>query len=160
MPGRRLIPLACPHAGQAVGSFGLPSCRAHAFMRVGTPTFVTRRKGGKGVPKGEENRSERFSEGNLLPFLLWNPSSFDRSRFASVAEAPVAYVFDGVKALPATLAWLLFEALTAHEPVLEFDCVRFLAVDALGASARRPNRGYATGRCPGADLPPAARREF
>ena len=66
----------------------MPSCRAHAFMRVGTPTFVTRRKGGKGVPKGEENRSERFSEGNLLPFLPFgNPHLFRKSRNASARQA-------------------------------------------------------------------------
>ena len=53
-------------------------------------------KVGKGVPnerKGNkvalENRSERFSSPSFE-----SPSSFDRSRFASVAEAPGAYRFD------------------------------------------------------------------
>ena len=140
MPGRRLIPLACPHAGQAVGSFGLPSCRAHAFMRVGTPTFVTRRKGGKGVPKGEENRSERFSEGNLLPFLLWNPSSFDRSRFASVAEAPGACRHDCVKRIPATMGEFQFKTSAPREPRCAIENISAINM------ART------------ADLPPAARR--
>ena len=76
----------------------------------------------------KDNRSERFSEGNLLPFIsLESLLSFDRSRFATVAEAPVSHVCESVKVVPAALGQLQFETLTSREPVLEFDCVRFLA---------------------------------
>ena len=91
----------------------------------------------------KDNRSERFSSLSLESF-----PSFDRSRFASAHKCAVSHVYEIVKMIPATLAWLRFEALTAREPVLEFDCVRFLAADALGASARGPNRGYMSGHCP------------
>ena len=118
MPRRQLVSLTCPRAGQAVGFVNLPSCRAGTYFRYTT-------KVGKGVPKGEENRSERFSEGNLLPFLLWNPSSFDRSRFASVAEAPGAYRND-------ISAWFPRRAAPAGKSVVRargayvFKCVKVI----------------------------------
>ena len=67
----------------------------------------------------------------------------------------VSYVYENVKVIPATLGKLQFEPPTAREPVYALDTVRFLAADALRASARRPNRGYISGHCP----PGVARRD-
>ena len=49
----------------------------------------------------EDNRSERFSSLSLESY-----PSFDRTRIASVAKAPVSYVCENVKVIPATLGYL------------------------------------------------------
>ena len=131
-----MISLTCPRAGQAVDFVDLPSCRAGTYFRYAA-------KVSKGASK---ERGKPFGAVSLSP--LKSPLlSTDRGTPPHGKRAG-AHAFKGEKAVTATLAWLRFEALTARELVLEFDCVRFLAADALGASAGRPNRGYATGRCP------------
>ena len=131
-----ISPMAKIIAGQAVDFVDLPSCRAGTYFRYAA-------KVSKGASK---ERGKPFGAVSLSP--LKSPLlSTDRGTPPHGKRAG-AHAFKGAKALPATLAWLRFEALTARELVLEFDFVRFLAADALGASARRPNRGYATGRCP------------
>ena len=71
------------------------------------------------------------------------PPGSARARIASVAEAPVAYVCKSVKAVPAQF-W--FETSTPRGLPNAIDTVRFLAADALRASARRPDRGLASAR--------------
>ena len=95
---RLLISLACPHAGHT------HLCVLALLLSLHDESRQRRAKG----------RRKPFG---AVSFSPWNPSSFDRSRFASVAKAPGAYVFVCVKTVPAQLGQLQFEALTARESV-------------------------------------------
>ena len=130
--------MGCLHAEKAVDFVSSRSCRA------GTPFRYTT-KGGKGVPKGEENRSVRFSSPLGTPHLSTDRASPPHGKRAG------AYVIEEEKEVPATLA---LEPLMSREQFFVFDCVRFLAADALRAFARRPDCDYISGHSP----PGAARR--
>ena len=138
----QIVFMGCPCSGQAVDFINLPSCRAGTYFRYAAKVSKDAPNEEKGNKVALENRSGGFP----LPFEI--PLPFDRSRFASAHKCGGGLQIRYRGVVPATLAWLQLESLTARRAVLEFDCVRFLAADALGASVRRPNRGYMSGHCP------------